>query len=99
MAVTADMLTRALRAGTDTDTRAEVTRLVSVAQALVETYLSGASAPEAVQDEAVIRLASYLFDQPTVSAGLPFANAGRNSGAWSLLAPYRVQRAASIEAT
>ena len=42
-----------------------------------------------------MRLAGYLFDQPNAGRGLPFANAGRNSGAWAILLPFRVHRAGS----
>ena len=48
------------------------------------------AAPDAVHNEAVSRLAAYLFDQPTVAGGAAFANALRNSGASNILLPYRV---------
>ena len=47
-------------------------------------------------NEAAIRLAGYLFDQPNAGRGLSFANAGRNSGAWAILLPFRVHRAGSF---
>ena len=53
------------------------------------------AAPEAAVNEAAIRLAGYLFDQPNAGRGLSFANAGRNSGAWAILLPFRVHRAGS----
>ena len=97
MAVTVADLTRALRAGTSADEQAEVTRLLGVAQAVVTQYIRGAPCPDAIADEATVRVAAYLYDQPTAARNLSFANAGRNSGAWSLLAPHRIQRAGSIE--
>ena len=48
------------------------------------------AAPDTVHNEAVSRLAAYLFDQPTVAGGAAFANALRNSGASNILLPYRV---------
>ena len=50
-------------------------------------------APEIVANEAVSRLAGYIYDQPTISGGVGFANALRNSGAARILLPYRVHRA------
>ena len=48
------------------------------------------NAPDVIHDEAVSRLAGYLYDQPTLSGGPAFANAMRNSGAGTILLPYRV---------
>ena len=48
------------------------------------------AAPDTVHNEAVSRLAAYLFDQPTVAGGAAFANALRNSGASNILLPYRI---------
>ena len=50
---------------------------------------------KAIVNEAAIRLAGYLFDQPNAGRGLSYANAGRNSGAWAILLPFRVHRAGS----
>ena len=97
MAVTDAILSRSLRAGTSAEEQAEVSRLRGVAEALVAQYLRGAACPDAIQDEAVIRTAAYLYDQPTVSRSLAFANALRNSGAVAMLAPHRIQRAGSVE--
>ena len=47
-------------------------------------------APDIAHNEATTRLAAYLYDQPTLSGGAAFANAGRNSGAWTVLLPFRV---------
>ena len=96
MAVTLTQLTTALRASDDVTTQNELMRLQGVSEALVSTYLRGANCPQAIQDEAVIRLAGYLFDAPAAGTAA-YANAGRNSGAWSLLAPHRIHRAGSIE--
>ena len=97
MAVTDAILTRALRAGLSDDEQAEISRLRGVAEAVVGRYLWGAACPDAIEDEAVIRVAAYLYDQPTASRTNSFANALRNSGAVSMLAPFRIQRAGSIE--
>jgi len=91
-------LSRALRAGDSAEEQAEVSRLRGVAEAVVTAYLGGAeNCPIAIQSEAIIRVAAYLYDQPNAGRHLAFANAGRNSGAWSLLAPFRDHRAGAIE--
>ena len=59
---------------------------------LTTEYLS---TPDVVLNEATIRLSAYLYDQPTASGGLGFANAMRFSGAARILLPYRIHRAAT----
>ena len=49
-------------------------------------------APDVVHNEAVYRLAGYIYDRPFASADTRFSNALRNSGAASALLPYRVHR-------
>ena len=85
------------RLGTSTEETAESARLLTYVMAAISRHLGDAyeAAPEAVLNEAGIRLAGYLFDQPNAGRGLSFANAGRNSGAWAILLPYRVHRAGS----
>ena len=92
MAITYVQLQTALRMGATQDEASEAQRLLGVAQALVATYLKGAACPEPITDEAAILTAGYLYDQPTASRTNSFANALRNSGAVSMLAPHRVQR-------
>ena len=50
------------------------------------------NAPDVVHNEAVYRLAGYVYDRPFASADTRFANAMRNSGAAAALLPYRVHR-------
>ena len=57
---------------------------------------AGQNAPEAVTDQATIAVASYLYDRPTAPQGERFANAWRNSGAASMLAPWAKVRAVPI---
>ena len=87
----------AIRLGSSTEETAESTRLLTYVMAAISRHLGDAyeAAPEAVVNEAGIRLAGYLFDQPNAGRGLSFANAGRNSGAWAILLPFRVHRAGS----
>ena len=68
-----------------------LTRLMAVASATVEHRAS--DAPDDIKDEAVIRMASYLYDQPTAASGDRYAGAFRNSGAASLLGPWVQRRA------
>lgn len=97
MAITAQDLAIELRLSVDgedlDDAQTTVlTRLVSVANSLVEAYASGA--PDDVKDEAAIRCAAYLFDTP---ASRPMATSAlQSSGAQSLLAFWRVQRGWAI---
>ena len=67
-----------------------LTRLLGVSEAFVEIRAEGA--PQAVKDEAVISMASYLFDRPKAGRETRYANAWVNSGAASGVAPWVVQR-------
>ena len=89
-------LSAAIRLGDNAEEIAEATRLLAFTTEAITRHLGTTAyeaAPEAVVNEAAIRLAGYLFDQPNAGRGLSFANAGRNSGAWTILLPYRVHRA------
>ena len=94
--ITAADLATAIRLGTSTEETAQATRLLAVATAIVERYAQ--SAPEAVQNQAVVQVAGYLYDQPAASQGAGTANALRNSGAASLLTPWRSIRAGTTAA-
>ena len=99
MAVTLDVagLTNATRLGDSAEEVAEATRLLAYVTEAISRHLGDAyeAAPEVIVNEAAIRLAGYLFDQPNAGRGVSFANAGRNSGAWAILLPFRVHRAGS----
>ena len=92
-------LAAALRLGDSPEETAEATRLLAYVTAAISTHLADAyeDAPDAVVNEAGIRLAGYLFDMPNAGRGLSYANAGRNSGAWQILLPYRIHRAGSTD--
>ena len=98
MAVTLTVaeLRDAIRVGSTVEETALVTRLLAVASAMVLQYAPDANSD--IQNEAVTRISGYLFDKPQAPGGIMYANAGRNSGAWSLLLPYRVHRAGSTAA-
>ena len=70
-----------------------VTRLHATSWAQIESYAP--FAPDVVKAEAMVRLASYLYDQPTTSFNDVYSASLRNSGAESLLNPY-VQRRAGV---
>ena len=100
MAVTATQLAAALRIGDGTTAPVEpqlsiLTRLLGVADAYVT--LLAASAPDAIKDEATVRFAAYLYDQPTAGRNDAYANAWRSSGAGSLVAHWVVTRALTID--
>ena len=90
-------LSAAIRLGDSTEEVAEATRLLAFTTEAIKRHLGAAyeDAPEVIVNESAIRFAGYLFDQPNAGRGLSFANAGRNSGAWTILLPYRVHRAGS----
>ena len=95
MAVTVTQLAAALRLGDGVTAPVEpqlsiLTRLLGVADAFVE--LVADAAPSVVKDESVVRMASYLYDQPTVAGGDRYSNAWRNSGAAGLLSKWALQR-------
>ena len=91
--ITQAELSAALRLGTSTEEIAEATRLLTYATEAVTQHAE--HAPDAVQNEATIRLAGYLFDQPFAGRGDSYSNALRNSGAARMLLPYRIHRAGS----
>ena len=97
LTLTQTELSAAIRLGDSTEEIAEATRLLAYVTEAISRHLGASyeAAPEVVVNEAAIRLAGYLFDQPNAGRGLSFANAGRNSGAWAILLPFRVHRAGS----
>ena len=84
------------RIGSTADELALATRRVAYATEAVVRYAPGA--PDIAHNEAVSRLAAYLYDMPTVAGGAAFANALRNSGATAILLPYRVHGLGVAEA-
>ena len=71
-----------------------VTRLLAVGTALVAEIAP--LAPDAIANESVIRVCSYLWDSPTAAAGQQYAAAWRNSGAASLVSRWVTRRAISV---
>ena len=70
-----------------------LSRLLGVSQAFVQ--IAAPDAPEAIADEATIRMTAYLYDAPTAAAGDRYAAAWRNSGAEALVSRWVVRRAGS----
>ena len=92
--LTAGQLANAIRVGDTVEETEIVDRLLGVGTELVGSYAP--NAPDLIQNEAVVRLGGYLFDQPNAGRGVNYANALRNSGAQSLLSQWREQRATSL---
>ena len=93
MALTTQQLADALRLdAADAKIAGQLQRIQPPAEAAVLKFAP--HAPEAIRDEATIRLAGYLYDAPTVPApGIALTTAPlRASGAAGLLAPYRRHR-------
>lgn len=84
-------LAAALRVGDTEEETAEAGRLLAYASEAVTKHAP--AAPDVAHNEAAIRLAGYLFDQPNAGRGEGYANALRNSGAQAMLLPWRVHRA------
>ena len=95
MAVTVTVagLMAALRMGNSDLEKAEATRLLAVSGELVASFAP--YAPDAVQDEAAIRCAGFLYDVPYGGSSM-VQNPLRLSGASAILARYRRLRAGKI---
>ena len=87
--LTAAQLAAAIRLGDSNDELAEAQRLLTVATQLVTD--DAPNAPDSIQNEAVVRIAGYLYDMPTAGRGDGYANPVRSSGAGRLLAAYRTR--------
>ena len=90
VSITVAELTAELRLNDTAEETAEVTRLLAYATEAVTQHAPDAS--ETAMNEAVRRLAGYLFDQPEAGRGMAYANALRSSGAARMLLPYRIHR-------
>ena len=84
-------LAKRIRLGTSAGELAEVDQLLAYATEAVTKHAP--DAPDVVHDEAVFRLAGYIYDRPFASADTRFSNVLRNSGAASALLPYRMHGA------
>ena len=93
--LTVSELLEALRLGASDEEVAQGTRLLAYATTAVTKHAP--NCPDEIHNESCVRLAGYLFDQPFVGRGPAYANALRNSGASSILLPYRIIRAGSVE--
>ena len=103
MAVTITVAELAEAIGTDAAT---ATRLLAVATALVERYAP--DAPDAISDEATIRAAGWLAEQPAAairsesegdirtSYAPTHISALRHSGGQALLSPWKIRRGGAI---
>ena len=77
--------------GAGEPTRTILVELMQVATERVEQYAP--NAPRDTQNLAVARFAGYVYDAPTSSAGATYGPAFLNSGAVSLLNPWKAARA------
>ena len=71
-----------------------VTRMLEVGTALVTEIAP--LAPDAIANEAIVRMASYLWDAPTAAPGQQYSAAWRNSGAASLVSRWVTRRALKV---
>lgn len=102
MAVTVTELHAALRLGDGTAPPAEpvlgiLNRLSMVASEVVSDYAP--SAPEVVQDQAIINIVAYLYSSDPAGSRNLYTNAITQSGAATLLDIFRVPRARQVKGT
>ena len=95
MAVDVTQLAASLRLTDGTEAPAEpilsiLTRLLGVSEAFVELRAPGC--PPAAREEAIVSMASYMYDRPKAAAERRYADAWANSGAAFIVAPWVVQR-------
>ena len=99
MALTVAQLAAAMRLDDDAVSsdplQTIVQRLLDVAEAFVAKLAP--DAPDDVQDEAAVRIASYLYDQPNAGVRMNYATAWKSSGAMALCAPWRSRRTVIVE--
>ena len=91
---------------------ATATRLLSVVEPLIDRYLAGAEAPEAIKNEAIIRAAGWLHESKPSNVrvkkigevsvervpSMAAANPLRASGAMAILTAFKFRRAGAIKA-
>ena len=93
MAVDVTQLAASLRLTDGTEAPAEpilsiLTRLLGVSEAFVRAP----GCPPAAREEAIVSMASYMYDRPKAAAERRYADAWANSGAAFIVAPWVVQR-------
>ena len=96
ISVTVSDVARSIRAVVSTDVTAELTDLLAYAS--VEVTRIAPLAPDVVHNRAAISIVGYIYDRPTAGRGMAYASATRNSGAGSMLLPYRVHRGGTTAA-
>ena len=69
-------------------------RIDATAREMVTRYAP--DAPDAIHDEAYVRVAGWLYDSDPSGSSPGGPSALRSSGAASLLSPYKVRRAGKI---
>ena len=99
MALTIQDVLEAIRVEDSTTNQRTVTRIWQASESAVRAY-QGYLTPQAVMEQATIMMTGYIHEAPAASpARTNFANALHNSGAASLLAPWREQCAGVIGKT
>ena len=96
MAVSIYELLEAIGLESSAATQKTVMRIKKAAETLIESY--AANAPDTVKDQACIMMTGYIHEAPaSAPARMNFSNALQNSGAASLLAPWREHQAGVCE--
>ena len=88
--ITRAQLAQRLRQGRTQTELDETDELLAYATEAVTHHAPDAT--DTVHNQAVFMLAGYIYDRPFASADTRFSNALRNSGAASVLLPYRDHR-------
>ena len=92
MAVSIEQLANAIRVDNPDDAAVADALAHWLRAAREVVYFKAPDAPIAASDAGILRLAGYLYDQPSASRSSGFANALTNSGALSLIGPWVVRR-------
>ena len=96
MAVSIADLLEAIRVEDSQANQKAVMRIKKTVEAVIEQYAP--NAPDTVKDQACIMAAGYIWEAPAAApARMNFSNALQNSGAASLLAPWREHQAGVCE--
>lgn len=100
MALTAATLAAALRLGATEAAAEPLAGILARPLAAGTAYVAkpAPDAPEALLDEATVRLAAHLYDQPHFGRGFAMASAWRSSGAAGLVGPWVVLDGVRVDA-
>lgn len=75
----------------------ELDRLLKASRCIIKACAGNDNIPDPIREEAVTRIANYLYSMPDAPMTDKYADIVRNSGADILIRPYRYVGVATIE--